>query len=136
MMTLLDPQGRLMGCRLRLMELHYEMVYLPGQLHQVPDALEILQHPERSGDNVELDEELPMFGKQEQVPANSNGAPVKLAPLEKVTINKALSTWLHHMLAIRRSTRARTFTSTMTCARPLSRPTRVKKGSSAIHLGS
>ena len=39
MMTTNDPQGRLMRWRLRVMEFDYEIVYRPGRVQQVPDAL-------------------------------------------------------------------------------------------------
>ena len=39
MMTTNDPRGRLMRWRLRLMEFDYEIVYRPGRVHQVPEAL-------------------------------------------------------------------------------------------------
>ena len=60
MMTLNDPTGRLMRWRLRLLEFDYEIVYRPGRVHQVPDALSRLI---RAGEDEEedIDEELPTF---------------------------------------------------------------------------
>lgn len=39
MMALNDPQGRLMIWRLLFMERDYEILYRPGRVHQVTDAL-------------------------------------------------------------------------------------------------
>ena len=38
-LTTNDPQRRLMRWRLRLVEFDFEIVYRPGRVHQVPDAL-------------------------------------------------------------------------------------------------
>ena len=44
MLTQNDPTGRLMRWRLRLMEFDYDIIYRPGRVHQVPDALSRIQH--------------------------------------------------------------------------------------------
>ena len=59
-----DPTGRLMRWRLRLMEFDYEIVYRPGRVHQVPDVLSRLSHPEPAGsekDLGEIDDTIPTF---------------------------------------------------------------------------
>ena len=74
MMTTNDPQGRLMRWRLRLMEFHYEIVYRPGRVHEVPDALSRLLREGNVDDDATIDEEIPSFGDQHQVqpdPAHS-----------------------------------------------------------------
>ena len=42
MMMLNDPTGGLMRWRLRLIEFDYEVMYRPGSVHKVPDALSLL----------------------------------------------------------------------------------------------
>ena len=54
MMTTNDPQGRLMRLRLRLMEFDYEIVYLPGRVHQVPDELSRLLREGGADDDATL----------------------------------------------------------------------------------
>ena len=61
MMTLNDPTGRLMRWRLRLLEFDYEILYRPGRVHQVPDALSRLRRNEDSDDESDIDDELPTF---------------------------------------------------------------------------
>ena len=56
-MTLNDLTGRLMRWRLRLLEFEYEVVYRPGRVHQVPDALSRLKRGEDDGSDI--DDELP-----------------------------------------------------------------------------
>ena len=48
-MALNDPTGRLLRWRLRLLEFVYEVVYRPGRVHQVPDALSRLKRGEDEG---------------------------------------------------------------------------------------
>ena len=67
MMTTNDPQGRLMRWRLRLMEFDYEILYRPGRLHQVPDAMSRLLREGDADDDATIDEEIPSFGDQHQV---------------------------------------------------------------------
>ena len=50
MMTMNGPTGRLMMCRLRLMEFYCEIIYRPGRVNQVPDALSRLSKPARLED--------------------------------------------------------------------------------------
>ena len=64
MLTLNDPTGRLMRWRLRLMEFDYEIVYRPGRVHQVPDALSRLPQPEDAeGVADDVDDTIPTFLK-------------------------------------------------------------------------
>ena len=67
MMTTNDPQARLMRWRLRLMEFDYEIVYRPGRVHQVPDALSCLIRENKAEEDGAIDEEIPSFGDQHQV---------------------------------------------------------------------
>ena len=60
MMTVSDAAARLMRWRLRLMEFDYEVIYRPGRVHQVPDALSRLEQPE-TDDDREVDDEIPTF---------------------------------------------------------------------------
>ena len=39
LLALTEPSGRLMRWRLRLSEFNFKIVYRPGRVHQVPDAL-------------------------------------------------------------------------------------------------
>ena len=74
MMTTNDPQGRLMRWRLRLMEFDYEILYRPGRVRQVPDAMSRLLREGGTEDDATIDEEIPSFGDQHQVqpePAHS-----------------------------------------------------------------
>ena len=61
MMTLNDPTGRLMRWRLRLLEFDYEVMYRPGRVHQVPDALSRLIRDEKDDSESDIDDELPTF---------------------------------------------------------------------------
>jgi len=81
MMTLNDPQGRLMRWRLRLMEFNYEIVYRPGRVHQVPDALSRIPQPDRPEEDDEVDEELPTFGDHRQVVATEPSVEAPLSEL-------------------------------------------------------
>ena len=60
MLTLNDPQGRLMRWRLRLMEYDYSIEYRPGRVHQVPDALSRLDQPDE-GDPEPIDDDFPTY---------------------------------------------------------------------------
>ena len=60
MMTVSDASARLMRWRLRLMECDYEVIYRPGRVHQVPDALSRLEQPE-TDENQEVDDDIPTF---------------------------------------------------------------------------
>ena len=56
------------------MEFDYEIVYRPGRVHQVPDALSRLLREGGAKDDATIDEEIPSFGDQHQVqpePAHS-----------------------------------------------------------------
>lgn len=59
MTTLSDPHGRHMRWRLRLMKFDFEILYRPGLVHQVPDALSRLEKPRTAfNDAVEIDKEI------------------------------------------------------------------------------
>ena len=63
-----------MRWRLRLMEFDYEIVYRPGRVHQVPDALSRLLREGGAKDAATIDEEISSFGDPRQVqpePAHS-----------------------------------------------------------------
>ena len=49
------------------MEFDYEIVYRPGRVHQVPDALSRLLREGGAKDDATIDEEIPSFGDQHQV---------------------------------------------------------------------
>ena len=49
------------------MEFDYEIVYRPGRVHQVPDALLRLLREGGTEDDATIDEEIPSFGDQRQV---------------------------------------------------------------------
>ena len=53
--TLTEPSGRLMEWRLRLSEFDFKIVYRPGRVHPVPDALSRLISPTRDMKTVEDD---------------------------------------------------------------------------------
>ena len=60
MLTQNDPTGRLIRWRLRLMEFEYDIIYRPGRVHQVPDALSRLQHEdEDTFVDQEVNEDIP-----------------------------------------------------------------------------
>lgn len=52
------PQVSLMRWRLILMESDNELLYSPGRVHQVPDALSRLEFPEEAETHAEVDEEI------------------------------------------------------------------------------
>ena len=60
MLTLTEPSGILMRWRLRLSEFDFKIVYRPGRVHQVPDALSRLVRPTR--DTKPVEDEIPTFG--------------------------------------------------------------------------
>ena len=49
------------------MEFDYEILYRPGQVHQVPDALSRLLREGGAKDDATIDEEIPSFEEQHQV---------------------------------------------------------------------
>ena len=53
--------------RLRLMEFDYEIVYRPGRVHQVPDALSRLLREGGAEDDATIDEEITSFRDQHRV---------------------------------------------------------------------
>ena len=57
LMTLTDSSGRLTRWRLRLLEFDFEIVYRPGRVHQVPDALSRLLAIRN--DTEPLDDDIP-----------------------------------------------------------------------------
>jgi len=57
LMNINDPTGRLVRWRLRLSEFDYTIVYRPGRVHQVPDALSRV--PTNGGDTAPLDDAIP-----------------------------------------------------------------------------
>ena len=68
LLTLSDPSVRLMRWRLRLSEFDFEIQYLPGCVHQVPDALIRLISP---GSDLEpVDDESPTFGDHNLLDTN------------------------------------------------------------------
>ena len=71
MMTLNEPNGRLMIWRLRLMEFDYEITYRPGRVHQVPDALSRIEQEGPEASDQEVDDEIPSLGDHVQVATNS-----------------------------------------------------------------
>ena len=48
-----------------MMEVDYEIVYRPGRVHQVPDALSRFLQPESDEDN-EVDDEIPTYHEKVQ----------------------------------------------------------------------
>ena len=66
-----DPQGRLMRWRLRLMEFDYEIIYRPGRVHQVPDALSRVLLGPGTEQESDVDDEIPSFGDHIQVDLNT-----------------------------------------------------------------
>lgn len=59
MLTVTDPNSRLMRWRLRLSEFDYEIIYRPGRVHQVPDALSRLPRAPQHEQDFDVDDEVP-----------------------------------------------------------------------------
>ena len=60
--------------RLRLMEFDYEIVYRPGCVQQVPDALSRLTREDNDGREACIDEEISSFGDHLQVQRDQEAA--------------------------------------------------------------
>lgn len=75
-----------------LTELHFGIIFCPGQLNDVPDAFSRFTYSPRPDDNVDPDKKgLSMFRSDELVAIPIEGSPLMEAPIEKEVQNGAHS---------------------------------------------